>query len=373
MRFIFHRVLNSKSSPVTYNLGKIMLYYLGEKIHLSGLSESYFFYDNYFQSDDVIFKLKVLIKTTNGEIQEQYIEALKDIKAYPKIKNKNSALIVNYNKLKNEISNHFENHIKEHYLLLAKLFDLHFYKELIDHDRVNFYHLEESHSIFSNPKITALNDILSLQLPEEDGECPILFLTNNDTKGEINYEFECVSYDNENADVLTASYLTDVFQFPAVLGIPKIIMEAITHDFSSKTVPIKEQLHQWAKTCYESPNSTVGITYFREHIAPIIEDYKKICLETKMGKQLLETSIPDNYGFIQFGEMPITKIWELMLANENCTEEEYQELLKLKETQAPKYDGRWPVAFFKEIGMDNRRKEEEDTKTPTTRKTLDID
>jgi hypothetical protein len=164
-----------------------------------------------------------------------------------------------------------------------------------------------------------------------------------------------------------------VFQAPAVVRIPASMMKSIAFEFSKKTKPFKEKLHQWAKICYDNSNTTDGLIFFREQIVPYIEENKKAVFETEMSKELLKVATPDNYGFLQFGEMPVAKIWELMLANENCTEEEYQELLQLKETQSPKYDGRWPVVFFREEGTQKIREEEKIAKTPTTRKTLDID
>ena len=374
MRFIIHRNLNTKSSGDSYNLGKIMLYALGEKIHLSGISEyNYFMLEAHDAEDDVLFMLSYLIDSVDEEAKQQYQDAMKSIKGFPRIKNKDSKLIIHYNLLKKAIHNHFEVAINERYQFLNKSFDLENFKDLIEYEQVNFYHLKDFHSIHENPKVTPLTEVLSLQLPAEDGECPILFLTNEDIDSQPNLKLKPFSPKSKAAETESNTYLTDVFQFPSVVRVPASMMKSMAAEFLKKTKDIKEKLHQWATLCYAHPNTNEGLTFFRAQVVPIIEEYKKTALETQVGKELLKVNLPGNFGFLQFGEMPVEKIWKLMLANDNCTKEEYQELMKLKETQAPKYDGRWPVVFFREEGIKEIKKEEELAKKPTTRKTLDID
>lgn len=373
MRFIIHRNLNTKSSWDSYNLGKVMLYALGEKIHLSGISESNYFMIECYVNEAVMFKLQLLIDWAIEEDRQQYIDAMVTLKAYPKIKNKDSKLIINYNLLKKGIENHFEIALKERFNLLNRTFGLKSFKELIDYQRVNFYHTNDYHSIHDNPKITPLLNVLSLQLPEEDGECPILFLSNEDYLGNPMVDIKTVAYSAQEAELLDNSYLTDVFHFPAVIDIPAAMMKSITFEFSKKSKPFKEKLHQWAKICYDHTNTTDGLTFFREQIAPLIEENKKIAFETDVGKELAKSAILEHMGTLQFGELSIDKIWELMLTNENCTEEEYQELLKLKEAQSPKYDGRWPVVLFKRDGIAADENDNKMQNIPQPRKTLDID
>ena len=374
MRFIIHRNLNTKSSGDSYNLGKLMLYTLGEKIHLSGISEhNYFMIESFNTTDDIVFQLNILIDWAAEEKKQEYEEAMIRIKGYPKIKNKDSKLIISYNLLKKAIQNHFEFAINERYHFLNKSFDLENFKDLIDYEQVNFYHLKDFNSKDGNPKIIPLTAVLSLQLPEEEGECPILFLTNEDNDNQPNLALKTFSPKSKASETLSNTYLTDVFQFPSVVRVPASMMKSMASEFSKKTKDIKEKLHQWATLCYAHPNTNEGLTFFRAQVVPLIEKYKKTALETQVGKELLKINLQDNFGFLQFGEMPVEKIWELMLANDNCTEEEYQELMKLKETKSPKYDGRWPVVFFREEGLKEIRIEEEFTKNPTTRKTLDID
>lgn len=373
MRFIIHKKIDSKSTPDSYNLGKIMLYYLGEKIHLSGISESIYFMIDNLKNADIKYKLQLLIAWSEGENKQQYEEIQVSVKEYQKIKNKDSKVIVNYNLLKKGIDSHFEILAYQKYEQIDKVYDIISFKELIDHKKVNFYHNELSHGIYNDQKITTITDILSLQLLEEDGECPILFLTNENNQGKPNLELIVYSPKSEEANKLDEIYLTDVFQFPPVVGIPISLMKSMTLEFSKKTISFKEKLHKWAKICYDNPNTSNGLTFFRAEIVPLIEEHKKIGLETDVGKDISKAAKSDSFGCLQFGEMPVEKIWQLMLANLNCSEQEYQELLKIKDAQSPKYDGRWPVVFFREEGTQKMREEEEQAMMPSRRKTLDID
>jgi hypothetical protein len=350
-----------------------MLYFLGEKIHLSGICEYNYFMIECYKNADIKLKLEILIEWSDEEDKKRYEYSLTSIRAYPKIKNKDSKLIVNYNRLKNSINALFEIKIIERSNFMDKTFDINSFKSLIDYKNVNFYHNVDFHSIHDNPKVTTISDILSLQLPEEDGECPILFLTNENIEGIPNLDLITFSPQSREAKKLNEIYLTDVFQFFPVVGIPASVMKAMTFEFSKKSKPINEKLHQWAKICYDNPNTTDGLTFFREQIVPSIEEYKKIALQSELSSELLKVSKPGHFGYLQFGEMPVEKIWELMLANDNCTEEEYQELLKLKESEPFKYTGRWPVVFFREEGLQTIRDEEAKGIQLAKRKTLDID
>lgn len=373
MRFIFHQNSDSDSTPDNYSLGKVMLYFLGEKLYLSGIGEYFHLMIECYDNLDTRYKLQKLIDWSEDDIKKSYVEAMASVKLYPKIKNKSSKYIVGFNQLKKGIEEHFKNKLQERYESMDKLYDLATFRPLIDYQNVAFYHNEEYHSIHVNPKITTVTEILSLQLPDDDGECPILFLTNENINDEPNLELTVLSPDSKRAKDLDKIYLTDVFQFPSVIRMHEAMMRSMAIEFSKKAKSFKEKLNQWAKICYDNPNTSKGLTFFREQIVPSIEEYKKTSFETNVGKELLNVSIPENFGFLQFGEMPVEKIWKLMLASKNCTEEEYNELVKLKENNPSKYQGRWPVVFFREEKTQKFPKEKEQSTVPTKRKTLDID
>lgn len=373
MRFILHYTINKKSSSNYYNLGKIMLYFLGKRIHLSGISEFNYFMSDTHKKEEIYFKLAVLIKGAQGEVKEQYEGILQEFKKFNKVKNKNSSAIVKFNLVKREIEQHFLNFIEEQYTSLDKIYGIKLFKHLIDYDKVNFYHLNPQESIKINAKVTPLLNILSLQLDNELDEYPILFLSNDSIEGEPLIELETYSFTSDEALKLSNGYLEDAFQFPGLVGIPSTLMKSITKEFIQKATDAIDQLQEWTKICYENPNTTKGVTYFKQNVVPVLEQKRRTVYETYTIKEISKTTSL-NYSFhLQFGELPINKIWEIIHANGNCTLEELESLLKIKEEQSPKYNGRWPVVFFKTDDTEVYIKEVKKVEDLKPRKTLNID
>ena len=71
-------------------------------------------------------------------------------------------------------------------------------------------------------------------------------------------------------------------------------------------------------------------------------------------------------------------IWKIYLDTETISQEIFDKLLEIKKEQAPKFDGRWPVAFIKAIKEEEVLEEEnEDTNSETAiksvRKSISLD
>ncbi len=375
MRFILHRELNDVTSADSYNLGKEMLYFLGERLHLSGISQFYYLRDeSHKKPGDYNYKLKCLLNWTEGEEKEHLEKTHQALKDYNKLKNKESRLIVIMNQMKRTVDEMFVEYIEAHIKRLDLLFGTHNFRGIVEEeDRVKFYHIRQEDSFSEKEPLTKLTDILSLQLSEEDGEHPILFMCNDLMNTDPIIDLELESFEDKGAKLLDKGYLVDVLYFNAVSKTPTPILKAIANEFSTKAAPIIQKLKVWAKECYENPNTTKGLDYFTKEIAPIIEQYKKLSLELENNKIITNATQTDKISCLQFGELPITKIWELFYKAENCSEEEYQQLLKIKEEQAPKFDGRWPVVFYKSHSKIKQHIEQVQQEYPQQRKTLDID
>ena len=373
MRFILHYTFASKPDPVCYNLGKIMLYALGRKIHLSGIHEVNYFLPDIHENQEINFKLGIMIRMSQGEEKEALEEILQKFKKINSIKNKSSKVIIDINILKKTINGHFLKHIEQHYSSLESLFGINSFKDLIDNEHVQFYHTQAAESIYKNATVTPLLDILTLQLEEEGDDYPVLFLSNDGLEGEPITALNTYSYQSKEAQQLSNGYLEDAFQFPGVKGMPASIIKSISKEFTKSAQDAIDELKQWVKICYDHPNSTKGLDYFRQNVSPILKQKNKTSFETNTYKEILKSSI-SNYNFhLQFGELPIEKIWEIIYGNGNCSEEVWQELLKIKETQSPKYDGRWPVVFFKTDDKEVYIKEPKEVEDLKPRKTLNID
>ena len=374
MRFILHREINSKCSPDSYNIGKEMLYFLGNKLHLSGISKFYYLnVDNHKTPINFNQKIQSLISWAQGEEKQSFENVQRAVKNFNKMKNKDPKLIVATNQMKRAVDKLFEAQIEEHIEKMDEMFGVVNFSGLIEKNRIDFYHVHPLEKEIQTIPITKLVDILTLQLPEEEGEHPVLFLCNENESLESIIDLETNPIEDKNAKDLKKGYLVELFHFYAISSIPETVLRAIALEFSTKAAPMIQHLNEWAKECYENPNTTKGLEYFSTEIAPLIEQYKNTALELDNVRAIKNATGTDKKATLLFGELPITKIWELLFKTTDCTEEDYQQLLKIKEEQAPKFDGRWPVVFYRVHSEIFNELLNDLDEVPQKRKTLDID
>ncbi len=135
---------------------------------------------------------------------------------------------------------------------------------------------------------------------------------------------------------------------------------------------LAEYLKKWATLALKSSNPKEAQQFFIKNLVPIIENKRRTAFQINAAKDICSSHYP-NYTFhLQFGELPIDKIWEYYKTYNHVTEEEYQKLLKLKEQNPTKFSRRWPVVFFKTDNKAIYSKQERQDEQPKTRKTLDI-
>jgi hypothetical protein len=372
MQFIVHFHLASTTSYVVYNLGRRMLYFLDEEMYVSGIGYSYHYMYDHFKNENFDFKINFMINQSEGEQKLEFEEFYKEYKIFLKAKNKDSKWIIQTNIAKKTVEKIFSKHIENQINLMENKLGISTFKELYDSGNVFFYAFEGSEIQDQEDVIIPLEEIVSLQIADEEDDSPILFLGNEDKFGKEHIDFETndiLKKDYKNG------YLVDVFQFPYSADVQAAELKAITHEFSKEIQPIKEQLNKWAKMAFENPTSKESQQFFIKNILPKIDDAKRTIFNISTAQDLINRH-PAEYSFhLQFGELPIDKIWEYYKVYNHITEEHYQNLLKLKKENPKKYAGRWPVVVFKndykEIYL--TQKEDREEEAPKTRKTLDID
>ncbi|MGV9002678.1 hypothetical protein [Flavobacterium sp.] len=374
MKFIVHYGFSKNASQLIYNVGRRMLYFIDESMFLSGIGMPYHYVHSDFKKENFNFKLDYLIREADDETRAGLELFKKNYKQFLNLKNKDSKIIVQTNIHKRDVENFFTASIDHSNELMENSLGITTFKELHDDDKVNFYQITEENSLYRSLITTSIEDILSLQIADSTDDVPVLFLGNEDKQGNP-------LLDIETNDVLKKDfkngYLVDVFQFPVLNDVRTAEMKAITHEFSKEIQSIKEQLNQWAKIAFNNPSSSEAQQFFIKKVMPMIETKKRSIYQINAGKDVCSRN-PDYYTFqLQFGELPIEKIWELYKVYDHITEQEYQNLLKIKAENPKKYTGRWPVAFFKtdykNVYKSFQPREQEQTPMPTTRKTLDID
>ncbi len=115
--------------------------------------------------------------------------------------------------------------------------------------------------------------------------------------------------------------------------------------------------------------------YFIKEVQPYLQSTKNDILKNPL---LHNTSILTNKkseSQIIIGEAPIEKIWELYLISNTITQEIYDDLMKIKTAEFPKFEGRWPVVFFKptEEAIKYMKDERQNDGVESVRKSISLD
>ena len=124
-------------------------------------------------------------------------------------------------------------------------------------------------------------------------------------------------------------------------------MSSIRKDLEQTTLEFRAKIDEWATVCYANPNTNLGLEFFRKKLQPFLQATTNGVLENPLLKNASSLTHKNLESQIRIGEAPIQKIWELYLHSNTITQEVYDELMNIKTEQYPKFEGRWPVVFFK--------------------------
>lgn len=368
MQLIVHYTLSTAASHLIFNQGRRMLYCLDEEMYISGVGYYYHYFLDDAKDRSFEFKLKFMIDQADENRKAAYQEFYENYKFFLKSKNKDSKWIIQTNILKRDFEKLFDLTMQDFGFKLETTHGTSTFRELHDCKKVVFYGVDDPNITGKRDATIPLEEILSLKIADED-DIPILFLGNEDYQGKQ-------LFDTEIKDILakdhTKGYLVDVFQFPYLQDVQAAELKAITYEFSKEIEPIKEDLKKWATLALKSSNPEEAQQFFIKNLVPIIENKRRSVFQINAAKDICSKHYP-NYTFhLQFGELPVDKIWEYYKTYNQVTEEEFEKLLKLKEQNPTKFNRRWPVVFFKTDNKAIYNKHERQDEQPKTRKTLDI-
>lgn len=271
---------------------------------------------------------------------------------------------------KREIEKVFFEFVKNNEIKLERNLGISTFKELFDIDKIRFFEVNNPNNMLLPEDLTPIEEVLTLKVANEEDDIPILFLGNEDAHGNILLNLDLADVQNKN---YKKGYLVDVLTFPHLFDVQAAEMKAITHEFSREIQTLKDQLNHWAKISFNNPNSQEAQNFFIKNVLPLIEAKKQTIFEINAAKDLCTRHLSEFTFQLQFGELPIDSIWELYKVYNHITEEQHQNLLKIKDENPTKYTGRWPIAFFKTDNKAAYKEFESPQETPKTRKTLDID
>ncbi|MGB4776194.1 MAG: hypothetical protein WBP45_13545 [Daejeonella sp.] len=381
MKLIVIYPFESKSSPLVYNSCIKIGYILSDVLVSVGIDEYFYFYKEQMEDASIKLKiesLKMWADPENEKEMEAFLEFERYTKEYNKLKNKSTKLIIAYTKMKKGIDTIFKGLVDNIYEQI-RLLGIHEMKKLVNNR--DFYFYKDTPDVSDSKTFMATKeDILQLLLPDmETGGAPIFFMSVEGRKDDQLYDIDFLEASDPLAQNLENFYGEESFALPNILRLTNTEVQTVKDELKEATQLFRTKIDEWAWLCYNNPNSTKGLQFFKEELRPLMDSIKEIALQNsiienkaiyfnhKMGSQLI------------IGEAPIEKIWDIQFSLNNISREEYDKLLAIKAEQPSKYDGRWPVIFFKYLHYqinetDSTAQAEEPAETIlSVRKTLSLD
>jgi len=376
MKWIVFQNLQSNVSARNYHTSIQITYLLNLKIVSVGLDEVAYFMPEYYEQLPLKSKVEQLLVNSANNLKEYeaFAEAKQSINDFPKIKNKSSKQIVAFNLLKKHVELRFTENVKSTYETLGHTFNLHHLRELVDHDIFYFYY-GTNYNLKNGSTFRGLNtEILLLNLLDPENGNPMFFLSNFRTDG-ILMEIDFLDAGAEEAKEQNSFYGASSYIFPLLDSLTSTEAISTRKDLEKTTREFREKMDIWATICYSNPNTNLGLDYFRKNVQPLLDTTKNAVIANPFLQNVSSLTHKNLESQIIIGEAPINKIWELFLVSNTITQETFDELIKIKTEQFPKFEGRWPVVFYKPTEeaknyMDN---EEENDGIESVRKSISID
>lgn len=348
MKWLIHQNISSDTATFSYCNSAKITYLLNLKLVSIGLDEAIYFIVEGAEKMSFDDKLKYLLgaNASNHEEYQSLVDSKQALKDFAKSKNKSSKLIVSANILKKKISENFRENIKNKFDLVSRLYHLDTLKELIDNETFYFYRNTDKTLVDSNNNFVFLNEILQLDLPDPENGNPMFFLSNYKNNGVL-MDIDFLNATDKNAEDKNNFYGEESYVFPMMNSLTSNELMSTRKELANTTLQFREKLEEWATICYSNPNTNLGLDFFRTNLQSLLQSTKNDVLKNPF-LQNVSSLTQKNLEFqIVIGEAPIEKIWELHLVSKTIKQEVYDNLMKIKTEQYPKFEGRWPVVFIK--------------------------
>ncbi|WP_432671431.1 hypothetical protein [Flavobacterium sp. SM2513] len=308
------------------------------------------------------------------ENHETFLEIQCIIKDFGKSRNKSSKQIIAFNLMKKRIESIHENVVARAYLKMEVMYNIPTLKALIDNKNFKIFDHANFNTEREYLKSEMITDILQLKLPDLDTDYSLFFLSDFHRERKI-MEIDFLNPQDIHAKDKTTFYGETSYTFPPFDGLSSTELIAIRTSLDTTTEEFRKRIEAWASICYTNPNTNLGLDYFIKKVQPYLQSTKNDILENPL---LQNTSILTNKNLesqIIIGEAPIEKIWELYLISNTITQKIYDDLMKIKTAEFPKFEGRWPVVFFKptEAAKKFMTEERQNDGVQSVRKSISLD
>ncbi|RZK12106.1 MAG: hypothetical protein EOO46_04370 [Flavobacterium sp.] len=345
MKLVIYQTSNSTNAHSGYAYSIQLSYMIGFTTVGIGHSEYvYHFLENSKNIIDIPQRLKLLkhlLKNVGTEDLDEAEIALRELK---KQKSKSSQLIVAIKKIEKDIDNLYLFYVEDFYDQMSEKFGYKIMKEYLDTADFCIYELKKDDTTDKENIAFLPEDILQRLLPDEGNN--MLFFLNPPLEP---HYIDFFNADDDEAEYAHNCYASYLFIFPNLSMLTSNEVALIREDLKSESLVFREKINEWATICYKNPNTTLGVDYFRENLLPLQES--TLALQENSPTLNGFTNLSNNKGklAILFGQAPIETIWKIYLDTETISQEIFDKLLEIKRVQAPKFDGRWPVAVIRPI------------------------
>lgn len=376
MEWLVFQNANSDLAPLNYYNSIKIAYLLNSTVISIGFDETSYFFCELGEKMSINFKIDHLMaaSASNRREYEIFANSKEALKKFDKLKHKSSKLIVANAKMKKTIETAFTSFQKSKYDTFSTIFHLSILKNLLDNRIFHFYCSKDFNLADTAGSSDLFCEILQLNFTDTKKEKPIFFLSYLKKDGSI-IEIDFLNPIEISAEDRNNFYGEVSYTFPLLDSLSSKELFSLRKELEKTTVEFREKLQEWVSICYTNPNTNLGLDYFRKELQPFLKSTKNDILKNPL---LHNTSILTNKkseSQIIIGEAPIEKIWELYLISNTITQEIYDGLMKIKTEEFPKFEGRWPVVFFKptEEAIKYMSEERQNDGVESVRKSISLD
>lgn len=370
MKWVVLHTLGDNLLPFGYHNSIKIAYALNIQVVTIGIGEHLFNLEEDSKHYTFEAKMRLLLDLCPESEYDGYREGIERIKAFNKLRNKPSQLIVAFTKLKTTLLSIYDEGSSLFFETIQISHEIRTLKKILEPDTFYYY-----------PRALLTDEIetgfFKLEFPDPEKGLPLFFLTIHDqTNNELLADKIFRAADKE-AEKLENSYAEESCGFPFMLFNPENELRSIREELEQPSREFRTKIEAWAQWCYKHPNTNEGLMYFRKHLKKWLSGTKTLPSKSKTLKKL-GTAKSSLKSQIWIGEMPIQKVWELFYNCQTIDKEFFDSLLELKSEQSPKYHGRWPVIIYKYLDpnhlfLNPNAEEKNEEVRLSVRKTISLD
>ena len=345
MKLIIYQYEESVASCTGYRNCVKMGYLLGARVALLGICEREYLMPDLAAVLSSEEKAHIILMYQLGDHVNRSVVRFESTRMLlQKKKNKSSADIVHLAKMLKLMDELFESTVIERYNV--DIFGLRSMKDLLDGDRLYFYHEEAGNAWDKLSPVIAPLEVLLLKLPDPEKGMPVFFLNINGEDDRYVMNVDVVDPEDKSAEDLGTIYGLESFVFPLTNALTGHETRLAGQQLEGLTGEFMERIEEWAAVCYANPNSTAGLEYFREQMTGFLPGFRDRAEESPVLRNLADLTRRGNMGRLIVGEAPIEKIWEIYMESNTISKIDYGRLMVMKRREYPRYEGRWPVFIY---------------------------